>query len=72
MPDEQLFHVQQVELVVPVEKILSRAGKKAICEECGEEIINEREIMLDGHTLCRACGMDSYYRTIVEISVPDS
>jgi formylmethanofuran dehydrogenase subunit E len=64
MPDEELFCVQEVELVVPVEKIISRVGKKAVCQQCGEEIINEREVVVDGTTLCRSCCAPAYY-TIV-------
>jgi formylmethanofuran dehydrogenase subunit E len=62
MPDEQLFHVQEVALVVPVTRIISKAGKKVICQQCGEEIINEREVVSDGRTICRACSFDPYYR----------
>lgn len=62
MPDEQLFLVQEVELVVPVEKIISRSGRKTICQQCGEEIINEREIVCNGRLVCRACYFNAYNR----------
>ncbi|HEY6074217.1 MAG TPA: FmdE family protein, partial [Anaerolineales bacterium] len=32
---EDLFQVQKIELAVPLEKIISRPGAKAICETCG-------------------------------------
>jgi len=59
---EQLFLVQEVELVTPLEKIVSRAGKRAYCQSCGEEIINEREVLQDGKVVCRACAGEAYYR----------
>jgi len=31
------------------------------CETCGEEIINERKVFMEGATLCRACAGQSYY-----------
>jgi formylmethanofuran dehydrogenase subunit E len=31
------------------------------CQVCGEEIINEREIVHEGSTLCRACAGQAYY-----------
>jgi formylmethanofuran dehydrogenase subunit E len=63
MPDAELFDVQPVELTLSLEKLLSKPGRKAICDHCGEEIINEREVRQDGETLCRACAGDSYWRT---------
>ena len=62
MPDAELFDVQRVELTLSLEKLLSKPGAKAICERCGEEIINEREVIQNRQTLCRACAGDSYWR----------
>jgi len=45
----------------PSLKIISRAGVRVNCEQCGEEIINERELILNGRVLCRACGWGGYY-----------
>lgn len=63
IPAEALFTVQGIELVTPVEKVVSRPGAKAICEACGEEINNERELILEGRVVCRACAGHSYYST---------
>jgi formylmethanofuran dehydrogenase subunit E len=64
MPDAELFDVQPVALTPSLEKLLSKPGRKVICDQCGEEIINEREVVQDGHTLCRACAGDGYWRTL--------
>jgi formylmethanofuran dehydrogenase subunit E len=64
MPDAELFTVQAVELTTSLDKLLSKPGRKAICAACGEEIINEREVVQAGQTLCRACAGDTYWRTI--------
>jgi formylmethanofuran dehydrogenase subunit E len=61
MPDIELLTIQSVQLKITVEKIVSRAGVRVNCETCGEEIINEREIRLDGHIFCQACASESYY-----------
>lgn len=61
MPDEELLSWQKVELTVDLEAIISRPDVRVTCEECGEEIINEREVERSGRTLCRACAGDSYY-----------
>lgn len=61
MPDEVLLQVQPVRLLRPVAEILSRPGVRVDCDRCGEEIINEREVLRDGETLCRACAGGCYY-----------
>jgi formylmethanofuran dehydrogenase subunit E len=62
MEPQTLFVVQQVELNIPIEVLISRPGCRALCDRCGEEIMNEREIALAGLTLCRACAGPAYYR----------
>jgi formylmethanofuran dehydrogenase subunit E len=57
----ELFVVQQVTLKMPLSEIISRPSRKAICEVCGEEIINGREVLNNGVVLCRACAGDGYY-----------
>lgn len=61
MPEFELFTMEQVELIVPIEEIVSRPGLRFLCDECGEEIINEREINIDDQILCRACAGYGYY-----------
>jgi formylmethanofuran dehydrogenase subunit E len=65
MPDEVMFHIQPVQLNTPVTKIVSRAGVRANCSICGEEIINEREIKENGLTLCYSCANGAYYQEYV-------
>jgi formylmethanofuran dehydrogenase subunit E len=45
-----------------LEKLLGKPGRKVICDQCGEEIINERESRQEDRTLCRACTGDGYWR----------
>jgi formylmethanofuran dehydrogenase subunit E len=61
MPCAELFDVREVVLRTAIEQIISRPGRKALCDACGEEIMNEREVLTDGVTLCRACAGESYY-----------
>ena len=32
-----------------------RSGVRVNWKKCGEEIIDEREVLQDGHVLCRPC-----------------
>ena len=62
MAGAELFDVQHVELTLSLEKLLSKPSAKAVCDRCGEEIVNEREVIQDGQTLCRSCAGDGYWR----------
>jgi formylmethanofuran dehydrogenase subunit E len=53
-----------VELLVPLQTIISRAGRRVLCQRCGEEIMNEREVVVEGVILCRACAGAGYYRQV--------
>ncbi len=64
MPADELFTIQEVALTTPVESLVSRAGVRVNCALCGEEIINEREIVREGAILCHACAAPSYYQPI--------
>jgi formylmethanofuran dehydrogenase subunit E len=64
MPDEALFSLTAVSLKPASPQIISRAGARAHCARCGEDIINEREIIVDGLAYRRYCLGPSYYQTI--------
>ncbi len=61
MPNTELFMAQPVELRVSLAALISRHGMRVTCEECGEDIINERQVVRPGRVLCRPCAGDSYY-----------
>jgi formylmethanofuran dehydrogenase subunit E len=61
MPDAEMFSVSEVTLATPVRTLISRPGVRVNCEVCGEEIINERDVMCDGLIMCRTCASDGYY-----------
>ena len=65
MPDIELLTIQSVQLKKTVAEVISRAGVRANCEACGEEIINEREILVGGRVLCQACAFGGYYQSTV-------
>jgi formylmethanofuran dehydrogenase subunit E len=70
MPAQELLSIQAVQLKTSVEHIVSRAGKWVICENCGEEIMNEREIVREGTVLCTSCAGQSYYSAVAELAIP--
>lgn len=60
MPEDELLSVEPVRLAMPVQAIVSRPVRTT-CARCGEEIINEREVLVDGQPYCLACTYGGYY-----------
>jgi formylmethanofuran dehydrogenase subunit E len=69
MPAADLFKVQRVRLVAPISQIISQPGRKTICEACGEEVLNGREMTNNGKTLCRTCAGESYFQSLPDFQV---
>jgi formylmethanofuran dehydrogenase subunit E len=61
MPEEELLVTEEVTLLLSLEKLISRSGIRVNCQACGEEILNEREVLRDGMVLCRSCAGERYY-----------
>lgn len=60
IPDQELFSVKPVALRLDLPDLLSSPRKRATCRACGEEIINGREIICEGVTICKACAGEAY------------
>ena len=61
IPDNELIAIQPVMLRQPLAAILSQPDKRAICQQCGEEVMNEREVVAHGRIFCQSCAGGSYY-----------
>jgi formylmethanofuran dehydrogenase subunit E len=61
MPDEEMFCFQEVLLNPSLETLLSRPNVRVNCDYCGEEIINERQVFVNGAQLCQTCANGGYY-----------
>jgi formylmethanofuran dehydrogenase subunit E len=62
MPEKELFSYEWVELAVPSEQVIGRPNARTHCTVCGEEIINGREVIVDGKVHCQTCAYGGYYR----------
>jgi len=63
MPADELLEAQPMTLTVDLKALISRNGVRAACAQCGEEIINAREVIAEGRVLCRSCaGGERYAR----------
>lgn len=61
MPAEELLVAEPVRLTVSLKALISRPGLRALCERCGEEIMNGREVRHQGQVCCRSCAGEAYF-----------
>ncbi|MDR1712768.1 MAG: FmdE family protein [Coriobacteriales bacterium] len=63
--DEQMFKVEDVELDIDEYDLPGRPKRSVICEQCGEKVMDNRDVEVDGQVLCKTCaGLESYYRVL--------
>ena len=60
--DEELFKIERGLVEIPVEDMPGPPQRRVVCDECGEEVNDARDVKLGIRTLCRACAFGSYYR----------
>ncbi len=66
MPNAELFIAKPVQLLFSLEALISKPTHRVVCAECGEEIVNQREITENERVLCRGCGGQAYYSQCAE------
>jgi formylmethanofuran dehydrogenase subunit E len=71
MTDEVMLRVQDVILSTPIAQIISHSGKRVNCERCGEEIVNERYVIVEEKCCCISCAEGGYYQVQKESILPD-
>lgn len=71
MPDEELLAVEEVSVKLSEYDLPGPPRKTVLCDCCGEGINDNREVVRNGSTLCRACAGESYYSsTITGLAIP--
>jgi formylmethanofuran dehydrogenase subunit E len=61
MPNEELFDVMKVSVVIPPEDMPGRPMRRIQCTRCGEYVQDMREVYRDQEVLCKACAEGTYY-----------
>jgi formylmethanofuran dehydrogenase subunit E len=64
MPAAELLRWSAVELALPHEAALAYPTAHVDCSVCGEEIMNGREVIVQGSPVCRSCAGNSYVRPV--------
>ena len=62
MPVDRLLQVVPVVLAAPLAAVLGEEDSRVRCSRCCEEVIDQREVVVDGQPVCRGCTAPSYYQ----------
>lgn len=62
--EDELLKIEQVEVDIGENNIPGFPKFKTYCEECGDRILDRREVLVNGQTLCKACAEGPYYQKI--------
>ncbi|MFA4861538.1 FmdE family protein [Methanoregula sp.] len=63
-PEEEILKIERVKIDVPEDDIPGFPHGKAICSICGEQVMDNRHILVDGKAVCKNCHATSYYSVI--------
>jgi formylmethanofuran dehydrogenase subunit E len=61
MPEAELLDGERVVLTRSVAAMISQPEIRVECDSCGEEIFNERHVVVGDGILCRPCAIGGYY-----------
>ncbi|MDR1607818.1 MAG: FmdE family protein [Deltaproteobacteria bacterium] len=62
--DEEILVVQKVTVPLKPEDLPGRPLKRITCPKCGEEVLDGRDVVVEGVALCRSCAGQSYYQRL--------
>ncbi len=61
MPTDHLLTAYPVTISVDLAQIISKPTARTNCDDCGEEIMNQREVIEGNKILCQSCVGNRYY-----------
>jgi len=71
MPDSVLFRVQKVRVDMSKYDLPGPTRKKVSCSRCGQVIRDNREVVQNGHILCKPCAHGAYFSEAEDIIWPE-
>ena len=71
MSDSVLFRVQKVRVDMSEYDLPGPTRKKVPCSRCGQVVRDNREVVQNGHNLCKPCAQGSYFSESEEITWPN-
>lgn len=61
MPEEELLSFEEVKVTIPPEDMPGSPISRVVCDKCGNTVVDMREVVVDGATLCRPCAVGAYF-----------
>lgn len=61
MPDEVLFRVQRVKVLLDELEMPGPSRRKTVCQRCGQVVRDGREVIKENRVLCRPCAGMAYF-----------
>jgi formylmethanofuran dehydrogenase subunit E len=71
MPDSILFRVQRVQIPISEYELPGPTRRKVRCMRCHQIVRDNREVLMDGMTLCRPCAYGAYFTNVREVTWSD-
>lgn len=71
MPNSVLFRVQRVTVDISQFDLPGPTRSKVVCSRCGQVVRDHKEVLQDGHPLCRPCAGGAYFTAAREIVWPE-
>ncbi len=68
MPEQELFRIEPVSLVIPPEDLPGRPLRRVQCESCSDWVQDGRDEISAGKVVCRNCARGRYYAKIDEVT----
>jgi formylmethanofuran dehydrogenase subunit E len=64
LPEDVLFEKKRVKVEVLPEDLPGFKGPRVVCTACGEGVNFKREVVVNGHALCRSCAGERYFQLL--------
>jgi len=63
-PEADLIRIQKVRVAIPDQDMPGFPKYKAVCSQCGDQVLDGRESMVGGKPVCKACAQGAYYEEV--------
>jgi formylmethanofuran dehydrogenase subunit E len=67
MSEERLLSLEEVNLEIPENDIPGLPDHIAVCSICGEHVIDRKEFVLNGTTICRSCANENVKHIVSKV-----
>jgi formylmethanofuran dehydrogenase subunit E len=64
--DDEILSYREAKVRLRPEDLPGRPTRRVTCQECGEDVLDNKDILVDGKTLCLTCAGMSHHGFIIE------